>query len=68
MFAERLKILIKERGLTARQIEKDCGVNHSYWKDNEAIPNGRTIIKLCEYFDTSADWLLGLSNFRRIKR
>lgn len=64
-------MLQKENGLTLRDIERDTGIGKSnirFWIHSDAMPASKNLIKLCEYFNVSADWLLGLSNFRKVKR
>ncbi len=70
-FGERLKLLIGETGKTYRQIAAESGVkksNIATWINTDAMPNGKNLAKLCIYFDVSADWLLGLNNYRRLLR
>lgn len=71
MFVQRLRCVIAESGETQRQIAKEVGVAKAtvnLWCRGEQMPNSKALIKLCERFDVSADWLLGLSNFRRLKK
>lgn len=70
-FSDRLKELQEERNVTGRQIADATGIQHSgitSYLRGDSMPNARALIKLCKYFDVSADWLLGLSNFRKRKR
>lgn len=34
----------------------------TYWETGKREPNISTLIKICEYFNVSADYLLGLSD------
>lgn len=72
VFAERLLQLKKESGKNFHELERDgIGISKSmlaYWCRTDVLPNSKSIIQLCRYFDVSADWLLGISNFRKIKR
>lgn len=70
-FAKRLIELQTEKKVTMADIERETGIRRSNirdWINYGMMPNTKTLIKLCKYFDISADWLLGLSNFRRIKK
>lgn len=71
MFRERLLILIEEKNMDFAKISRESGISKSTidsWYRGNRIPNANGITKLCKYFDVSADWLLGLSNFRRLKK
>ena len=69
-FSDRLKELIDERkesGQTLRGLAKDLEVSLgvlSDWQNGNKTPRGDSIIKLAQYFDVSADYLLGLTNAR----
>ena len=69
-FRNRLNTLIAESFKTNTQIAKESGVNKSNlatWLTSDTMPNSKSLILLCRYFNVSADWLLGLNNFRQIK-
>lgn len=62
VFAERLKELRKEKGLTQSQVGVHLGMsqqNYRRWGVVERSPSGETLIKLADYFDVSTDYLLG---------
>lgn len=64
-FAERLKELRVEKGLSIIQLAKETNLSKSavsYWENCERIPNALAIITLCKYFNVSADYLLGLED------
>lgn len=69
-FSDRLKELIDERkesGQTLRGLAKDLEVSLgvlSDWQNGNKTPRGDSIIKLAQYFEVSADYLLGLTNAR----
>lgn len=70
IFGERLKELMSERNMTARSLSSATKIPHgtiTQWTRGETMPNSKSLIKLCVFFKISADWLLGLSNFRRVK-
>lgn len=70
-FQNRFQILVDEKKKTFRQLAGECGISNgslAAWYRGDSMPNSNALIKLCKYFDVSADWLLGLSNFRKVKR
>ena len=69
--AERLQSLKDEKQVTNIQIAKATGIHKStiaQYLHGESMPISKHLISLCRYFDVSADWLLGLHNFRRLKK
>ena len=68
MFWKRFYNLCLRSGKRPNPIGKEIGLSSgiiSKWK-NGGIPNGETLIKLANYFDVSADYLLGLSPYIKI--
>ena len=64
-FAERLKELRLEKGLTQRELSKQTGLCRSaiaFWELCERVPSAEAIIILAKYFGVSADYLLGLED------
>ena len=60
-FAENLKALRTERGLTQEALGKSLGVDKrtvSTWETGISEPNLLTIAKICEFFDETFDSLL----------
>lgn len=66
-FANRLKLLRKERNLKAEEIAEILNskkrIVFSYEK-NEAKPSFERLLKLADYFDVSLDYLVGRSDIR----
>lgn len=65
IFAERLKELRTEKGLTIIQLAKNTNLSKSalaYWENCRRIPNAETIITLAKYFNVSSDYLPGLAD------
>ncbi len=65
-FCERLKNLRKEKGLSQPQLAKEIGVSKgmiSFWENGINEPTITYLIRLCNYFEVSADFLLGLSEY-----
>ena len=64
-FAERLKDLREERGLSLTALAKDTGFTQTAigrWESEKRIPNIETLIVFAKYFKVSTDYLLGLEN------
>lgn len=61
-FGERLRELRKERGLSIVQLSAAIGFSKSsinYWENNRIEPSISALRAICDYFDVSADDLLG---------
>ena len=62
VFAERLLELRSERGISQAKLAKDLGVSFSvvcYWETDRSEPTAVNIVKVADYFNVSADYLLG---------
>lgn len=60
-FAERLKELREEKGVTQSEIAFDLGIKqptYHQWESEKRSPSGETLVKLADYFDVSLDYLL----------
>ena len=71
VFAKRIETLMKENGLNIKEMSEKTGISTSSfgdWIRNDHFPNGFNLIKLSQAFDVSTDWLLEISNFRKVKR
>ena len=67
-FYERLKLLMKETGITQKELTQNLGINKnsfSYWKLKGNTPNGEIILKLAKYFDVSVPYLLGETEIKK---
>lgn len=65
IFGERLKEYMFYGGLNSVSLSKEIGVSRSTISEltrGAFLPSFKTFIKLIEYFNCSADYLLGLSN------
>ena len=63
-FAERLKELREEKGLSQNQLAKFTGFSQvaiSLWEKNLRTPTIDVIIVLVKFFGVSADYLIGIS-------
>jgi transcriptional regulator with XRE-family HTH domain len=62
-FAERIKELRKERGLSQMELSKATGLSQSAiakWEINKTEPTASALIVLSRFFGESVDFLLGL--------
>lgn len=66
VFSERLKELREEKELSKQQLAKAIGVSDvaiSRWENNLRVPNIINLVSIAKFFDVSADYLIGLSDF-----
>lgn len=64
-FAERLKLLRVEKGLTQMQLAKETNISQtaiSAYEKRRNRPSDDIIILFCKYFKVTSDYLLGLSD------
>ena len=62
----RIKELREERGMSQAKLGEELGLNQrtvSEYERGNVEPSIQTIKKLCEIFDVSADYLLGIKDF-----
>lgn len=65
-FKEKFLELRKEKGIGQVQLASDLGVSNaiiSFWETGRNEPTLQMLKKICIYFNVSADYLLGLSEF-----
>jgi transcriptional regulator with XRE-family HTH domain len=65
IFSERLKDTRLKNKISQKQIAQDIGISESlyqYYEYDKREPSIGNFAKLCEYFNISADYLLGFSN------
>ncbi|MBO5103372.1 MAG: helix-turn-helix transcriptional regulator [Clostridia bacterium] len=65
-FAQRLKELREEKGLTISQLALGLQVSIpcvSRWEANLRIPNADNIVLVCNFFNVSADYILGIKDY-----
>lgn len=61
-FGERLKQILKQKGISQEKLKKELPVSSSLiyrWLTGKAFPYPTTLIRLAKYFDISVDYLLG---------
>ena len=64
-FGERLKTLRLEAGLSQPQLASALGVSNgiiSIWENNVNEPKISYLLRICQIFHVSADYLLGLTD------
>ena len=64
-FAERLKDLREERGLSLTALGKEVGFSQAAigrWESRKRTPNIDVLIIFAKFFEVTADYLLGLEN------
>lgn len=69
-FKERIKNLRKEKNLTQSELAEYMGLKTyttvSKWESGDNLPRGREIKMLSEFFNVSSDYILGISDERKI--
>ena len=66
IFAERLKELREEKGITLKTLADAIGVSDiaiSRWENNKRIPNIEVLVAIADYFCVSTDFLVGKSEY-----
>lgn len=64
-FAERLKELRMEKGLSQRELAKLVNLERtsiSRWESETHIPNAEAVVVLAKFFSVTTDYLLGVSD------
>lgn len=65
VFADRLTKVREERGIKRQQAANDIGITRAsleYYEKGQRKPDTEILMKLCDYYKVSADYLLGISN------
>lgn len=65
-FAEKIKQLRVEKGVTQKQVGDAVGVSANAIANYELgtrEPDFQILAKLCQFYDVSSDFLIGLSDF-----
>lgn len=61
LFYERLRTLLKDKGLTGKEFSEEMGVTTAKagrWLTGVTDPNFEELIQICEFFKVSADYML----------
>lgn len=64
-FAERLKELRTDRGLSIRELAKLVNLSFSaiaHWENEKRTPNAEAVVILAKFFEVTTDYLLGVSD------
>ncbi len=64
-FAERLKDLRLEKGLSQRELAKSVNISHvaiARWESASRVPNAEAVVTLAKFFGVTTDYLLGLTD------
>ena len=70
-FSDRIKNLMDENNLNYVQMGEKTGMSKSVirdWVMQGHYPNAFNLMIVAQTFDVSCDWLLGMSNHRKVKR
>ncbi|MBQ8308493.1 MAG: helix-turn-helix transcriptional regulator [Clostridia bacterium] len=65
IFAERLKELRTEKGLSIQALSKEIKIGVASicrWENRQADVKGSQLVILAKYFDVTIDYLMGLEN------
>jgi transcriptional regulator with XRE-family HTH domain len=66
---EKLRVLRRTKNLSQKKVSDTLNISLRslvYYENNEQHPTGEAIKKLCQFYQVSADWLLGLSDKQSI--
>ena len=68
MFSERIRLLRNENKLTQAAVAARVGLSARGYQDLElgATPRGDTLLAIAEFYNVSADWLLGRTEVREV--
>ncbi|NCA92050.1 XRE family transcriptional regulator [bacterium] len=64
-FAERLKELRLEKGLSQRELASKTGISQNaiaFWENEKRVPNANAVATLAIFFGVTTDYILGLEN------
>lgn len=70
-YRQKFKNLREDNDLTQKQIAEICNVSDAtvgHWENKKREMSIDCIIKLCKFYDISADYILGLSNCKNINK
>ena len=65
MFWQRFYDICLKHGTKPNPVAKEIGISSGIltkWKNSGALPNGETLIKLADYYNTSIDYLDNRTN------
>ena len=61
MFADKIRVLRKEKKLTQADVAKEVGLSARGYQDLElgAKPRYDALLHIADFYDVSVDWLMG---------
>jgi len=61
MFADKIRVLRKEKKLTQAEVAKEVGMSARGYQDLElgAKPRYDALLHIADFYDVSVDWLMG---------
>ena len=61
MFADKIRVLRKEKKLTQAEVAKEVGLSARGYQDLElgAKPGFDKLLHIADFYDVSVDWLMG---------
>lgn len=71
IFNERLRILRIEKNLTQEEAAGTLNFNYRHYQRLEAdghLPNYKSLLQIADFFEVSADWLMGRTDQREVNR
>lgn len=70
MFAEKIRMLRKERNLSQAAAGKGMGLSMRGYQDLELgkLPRYESLFLIAEFYDVSVDWLMGRTEKREVNR
>ena len=67
IFSERLKMLRREKNISAEDLAQELHINKSTisrYENGKTEPYLPIVLKIAQYFDVSLDWISGISNIK----
>ena len=70
MFAEKIRVLRKERHLTQAEVAAQVGLSARGYQDLElgAKPRYDALLHIADFYDVSVDWLMGRTDNPAVNR
>lgn len=65
IFTDRVRALIKVKGITQDQFNQDVGISKntlSYWEKESRLPRAKTLREIARYFNVTTDYLTGATD------
>ena len=70
MFADKIRVLRKEKKLTQAEVAKEVGLSARGYQDLElgAKPRYDALLHIADFYDVSVDWLMGRTDNPHVHR